>query len=36
VCGYRYGTEWKREEVPADVLAFLRSLPDADMTPAWV
>jgi hypothetical protein len=36
VCGYRYGTEWKREEVPADVLSFLRSLPDADMTPAWV
>jgi hypothetical protein len=36
VCGYKYGTAWKREEVPADVIAFLQSLPDTDIKPAWV
>lgn len=35
-CGYKYGTAWKREEVPADVIAFLQSLPDTDKKPAWV
>lgn len=34
--GYRYGTAWKREEVPAEVVEWLRSLPDTDKTPAWV
>ena len=33
--GYKYGSEWKREEVPAEVLAFLQALPDADRSPAW-
>lgn len=33
---YLYGSAWLREEVPADVLDFLSSLPDADKTPAWV
>lgn len=36
VCGYKYGTEWKFESVPADVLDELRALPDTDMTPAWI
>lgn len=36
VCGYKYGSAWKREEVPAEVLAFLESLPDSTITPAWV
>jgi hypothetical protein len=27
---YRYGSAWLREEVPQDVLDFLRNLPDAD------
>lgn len=36
VCGYKYGSAWKREEVPAEVIEFLQSLPDADKTPAWV
>lgn len=36
VCGYKYGTAWLREEVPADVLEFLQSLPETDQTPAWV
>lgn len=35
-CGYKYGSAWLKEEVPADVLDFLRSLPDTDGTPAWV
>lgn len=35
-CGYAYGSKWLREEVPADVLAWLRALPSADVTPAWV
>lgn len=36
VCGYKYGTAWLREDVPADVLSFLQSLPDTDQQPAWV
>lgn len=31
-----FGSAWFREEVPTDVLDFLRSLPDTDKTPAWV
>lgn len=34
-CGYRYGTAWMREEVPASVLEFLAALPDTDKQPAW-
>jgi hypothetical protein len=34
--GYVYGSAWKKEEVPADVITFLESLPDTDKTPAWV
>lgn len=36
VCGYRIGSAWLHEDVPADVIALLRSLPDADRIPAWV
>lgn len=36
VCGHKYGSSWLREDVPADVLAFLRGLPDTDIEPAWV
>ncbi len=35
-CGYAYGSEWRREEVPAGVVDFLLGLPDADRAPAWV
>lgn len=35
-CGYQIGTEWKFEEVPAEVLDVLRDLPPAGRTPAWV
>lgn len=34
--GYKYGHAWKREEVPSDVIEFLRGLPDTDKQPAWV
>ena len=34
--GYRYGSAWLKEEVPEDVLAWLRALPDTDVMPAWV
>lgn len=34
--GYRYGTAWKTEEVPADVLYDLHGLPLTTTTPAWV
>ncbi len=36
VCGYKYGTAWKTHEVPAWAIEFLESLPDTDITPAWV
>ena len=36
VCGYEYGTSWLLEEVPQDVIDWLFSLPDTDITPAWV
>lgn len=35
-CGYEYGSKWLREDVPTDVLDFLRALPETDVTPAWV
>jgi len=36
VCGYKYGTEWRKEELPADVVEFLTGLPETTVTPAWV
>ena len=36
VCGYKYGTSWLLEEVPADVIEWLFSLPDTKVQPAWV
>lgn len=35
VCGYKYGTAWKLEEVPQDVIDWLFALPDTKVTPAW-
>ncbi len=35
-CGYKYGTQWLKQDVPDDVLEWLRTLPDSDITPAWV
>ena len=36
VCGYKYGTEWKTEPVPQDVIDWLAALPDSKKTPAWI
>jgi len=36
VCGYKYGTAWKLEPLPDDVVAFLSSLPESTIVPAWV
>lgn len=36
VCGYKYGTSWKKEEVPEDVIEWLFALPDTEVKPAWV
>jgi len=35
-CGYKYGSAWLKEDVPADVLEFLESLPVTTVKPAWV
>lgn len=34
-CGYRYGTAWVREDVPADVVEWLRDLPQAERKHPW-
>lgn len=36
VCGYKYGSSWLTEEVPEDVLQWLKDLPDTKRQPAWV
>jgi hypothetical protein len=36
VCGYKYGSAWKKEEVPQDVINWLFNLPDTTVRPAWV
>jgi hypothetical protein len=32
VCGYKYGSAWNREEVPADILAELQAWPAGDLS----
>jgi hypothetical protein len=34
--GYSYGSAWLHEEVPDDVLTWLRDLPETNAHPAWV
>lgn len=36
VCGYKYGTAWKKEEVPQEVIDWLFALPETNKRPAWV
>lgn len=36
VCGYKYGTEWKKEEVPKEVIDWLFALPETTIEPAWI
>lgn len=35
-CGYKYGTAWKKREVPQDVIDWLFNLPETKIQPAWV
>jgi hypothetical protein len=34
--GYRYGSAWKHEELPAEVIERLASFPASSIEPAWV
>lgn len=34
--GYKYGSQWKKEELPESVYLFLAGLPDSNVKPAWV
>lgn len=36
ICGYKWGSSWRAERIPAEVLTWLESLPDSTRTPAWV
>lgn len=36
VCGYKYGTAWKVEEIPQWAIDCLKGLPTSEKTPAWV
>lgn len=36
VCDYKYGSAWKKVEVPESVIKFIDSLPETDKQPAWV
>lgn len=36
VCGYKYGSAWRKRELPQYVWDFLALLPDADKAPAWI
>ncbi len=36
VCGYKYGTAWCQEDVPLEVIEWLKALPEADRVPVWV
>lgn len=36
VCGYKYGSAWKHEDVPQEIIDWLFSLPDTKVTPAWI
>lgn len=36
VCGYKWGSSWRAERVPEEVLQWLESLPESTRKPAWV
>ena len=35
-CGYKYGTSWKKKDVPSDVITWLEKLPETKIKPSWV
>lgn len=36
ICGYKYGHEWQKEEVPQEVIDWLIQLPNTETKPAWI
>lgn len=34
--GYKYGNAWKREDVPAEIIAEIMAFPDTDIQPIWI
>lgn len=36
ICNYKYGSQWKRKEVPNKVLNWLNDLPNSELRPAWI
>lgn len=36
VCGYKYGTNWTKEDVPQEIIDWLSELPETIIKPAWV
>lgn len=36
VCGYKYGSQWLYEAVPQEIIEYLQSIRETDLTPAWV
>ena len=36
ICGYKYGTEWKKEEGPKHIIDWLNKLPEAEVEPVWI
>jgi hypothetical protein len=36
ICGYEIGSSWFKEEIPENVIDFVKTLPDADQQPPWV
>ena len=35
-CGYKYGTQWFKKEIPQEILQKLAEFPSASKLPAWV
>ena len=35
VCSYKYGTAWKKEELPQRVIQFLEGLPESELEYPW-
>lgn len=35
VCGYKYGSEWRRMDVPPEILDELEAMPKTQRQPAW-
>lgn len=36
ICGYKYGSAWKTEEIPVEIINWLFDLPNSTKNPAWI